>query len=98
MQIKGFAPQHVVSQAGKVWLIGSSNPEFFTRCKIESVNPVTLSTHTYPLAACGSYITTGSGAIFLADVVYVRGSEKSSCTSSGSIPQPATPPSWHPLS
>ena len=33
MQIKGFSPQHVVSQAGKVWLIGSSNPEFFTNAR-----------------------------------------------------------------
>lgn len=73
IDLKGFAPEHVFSQGGKVWLIGPSNPEGFTNCKIESVNPATLRRHLYPLAACGDYITTDGGAIYLTAISYEHG-------------------------
>jgi hypothetical protein len=73
MEIIGFAPEHVVSEGGKVWVVGSSSPESFNHCIIESVVPTTLRTDRHPLAACGGYITTGGGAIYLAAITYERG-------------------------
>jgi hypothetical protein len=58
---------------GKVWVIGSSRPESFNHCIIESVVPTTLRTRRYSLAACGAYFAIGGGAIYLAAISYERG-------------------------
>ena len=73
MEITGFAPEHVVSEGGKVWVIGSSRPESFNHCIIESGVPTTLRTRRYSLAACGAYFAIGGGAIYLAAISFERG-------------------------
>ncbi len=73
LRITGFSPEQVVSEAGRVWLIGPSDPGSFSNCEIESVDPTTLRTRRYPLAACGAYVTVGGGGIYLSAIAGVRG-------------------------
>jgi hypothetical protein len=62
-----FAPEQVVSEGGKIWLIGSTGSSADPSCAIEEVDPVRLRTETFPIPACGSYVAVGEGRIFLAD-------------------------------
>jgi hypothetical protein len=64
-----FAPQQVVSAAGRIWLVGSTEPED-RHCAIEEIDPVSLRTTTFSIPACGTYVAVGKGRIFLADGVF----------------------------
>lgn len=65
-----FAPEQVVSEGGKIWLVGSTGSSEDPSCAIEEVDPVSLRTETFPIPACGSYVAVGDGRIFLADGVF----------------------------
>jgi hypothetical protein len=65
-----FAPEQLVSEGGKIWLIGSIGSSEDQSCAIEEVDPVSLRTETFPIPACGSYVAVGEGRIFLADGVF----------------------------
>ena len=67
-----FAPAQVLSDGGKVWLVGSSPPGA-TSCAVESVDPTTLATRIYPLMGCGLDVVAGGGSLWLTAVTYLRG-------------------------
>jgi hypothetical protein len=60
-----FVPQQVVAEGGRIWLLGSTNPQRYTDCAIEEVNPSSLSTRMFPLPQCADDIAAGNGQIFL---------------------------------
>ncbi len=64
-----FSPQQVVSESGRIWLVGSTGPGY-GRCAIEEVDPSTLRRQVFALPACGSYVAVGDGRIFLADGIF----------------------------
>jgi hypothetical protein len=70
---RAFVPQQVVSASGKIWVLGSMSPG--DSCALAEVQPVSLRTTTYPLPACGSYVTVGGGKIFLADSVFTEATD-----------------------
>jgi len=68
-----FVPQQVVSASGRIWVLGSMAPD--NSCALAEVEPRSLHTTTFPLPACGSYITVGGGKIFLADGVFTEATD-----------------------
>lgn len=68
-----FVPQQVVSESGRIWVLGSMSPG--DSCALAEVQPVSLQTATFPLPACGGYITVGDGKIFLADGVFTEATD-----------------------
>jgi hypothetical protein len=70
-----FAPEQVVSEGGKIWLVGSTGSSEDPRCAIEEVDPVSLRSETFPIPACGSYVAVGDGRIFLADGVFTEATD-----------------------
>ncbi len=64
-----FSPQQVVSESGRIWLVGSTAPDN-RNCVVEEIDPASLRRRTFPLPACGSYLAVGGGRIFLADGVF----------------------------
>ncbi len=72
-----FVPEQVVSAAGKVWVIGTTQASGPDTCEIEEVDPATLRTRSYPLPLCGPNVAVDGSRIFIAAVVYTReGSEQ----------------------
>ncbi len=77
ISLPGISPQDIVSLDGEIWLIGlssvsSTTTSTPTRCSVEEIDPATLrSVHRYPLEACGDYVVSGGGAIFLAVITYI---------------------------
>ena len=64
-----FVPAQVTSLSGKIWFLGSSGTGTGAGCVLESVDPDTLRTRSFPLPACGGYLAVGGGRIFvLADI------------------------------
>lgn len=62
-----FVPLQVVSAAGKAWVEGTNTENFRDGCSLEEIDPATLHRMgSFPLPACGTYITTGGGLIYLA--------------------------------
>jgi hypothetical protein len=70
-----FAPEQVVSEGGKIWLVGSTGSSEDPSCAIEEVDPISLRTETFPIPACGSYVAVGDGRIFLADGVFTEATD-----------------------
>lgn len=68
-----FVPQQVVSASGKIWVLGSMTAD--DSCALAEVDPLSVRTTTFPLPACGSYITVGGGKIFLADGVFTQATD-----------------------
>lgn len=68
-----FLTQDVVASGGKIWLVGAVASIAANTCAVERVDPTTLRTTTYPLAACGGYVAVGGGMIFLVVARYVTG-------------------------
>lgn len=64
-----FVPSAVVSADGAVWVVGTQR----SACAIERIDPVSLRAEAFGLPACGSYVTTGDGSIFLAAGHEARG-------------------------
>jgi hypothetical protein len=68
-----FVPQQVVSEGGRIWLLGSTNPSRYTDCALEEVNPSTLTAETFPLPQCADDIAPGNGQLFLLTDTFVPG-------------------------
>jgi hypothetical protein len=68
-----FVPQQVVAEGGRIWVLGSTQPQSYTACAIEDVDPATLKTTLYPIQACAVDITTGPGRLFLVANNFVPG-------------------------
>jgi hypothetical protein len=66
-----FVPQQIVSEGGRIWLLGSTKPQRFTDCAIEELNPSTLSTRSFPLPACAADLVAGNGRLFLLTDTFV---------------------------
>ena len=66
-----FVPQQVVSEGGRIWLLGSTEPQSFTDCALEEVNPSTLATTSFPLPACAIDIVAGNGRLYLLTNAFV---------------------------
>jgi hypothetical protein len=58
-----FVPQQVVAEGGRIWLLGSTNPQRYTNCAIEEVDPSTLTTRTFPLPQCAADVAAGVGQL-----------------------------------
>ena len=70
-----FLPQEVVATTGLVWLVGRMGPTA-ERCGIERVDPNSLRTSSFGLAACGAYVAANDGHIYLAATRYVPASNE----------------------
>lgn len=61
-----FVPLQIVSADGKAWVEGTNTANYRDGCSLEEIDPTTLHSTAVPLPACGDYITTGGGLIYLA--------------------------------
>jgi hypothetical protein len=68
-----FVPQQVVAERGRIWILGSTEPQGYTGCAIDEVDPATLKTSLYPIQACADDITAGQGQLFLETNNFVPG-------------------------
>lgn len=70
--LPGFSPTDIASFGGKIWLVGetsvtSTTDDSHPQCSVEEINPATMHRiERYRLAACGTYVVAGGGAIYLA--------------------------------
>jgi hypothetical protein len=68
-----FTPTQILSEAGKIWLLGSTSglgqPQ---NCGIEEVDPTSLHYRTFPLPQCATYPVAGGGHIYLLGDSFVR--------------------------
>lgn len=77
IELRGISPRDIVSLDNKIWLVGvssasSSSTATVTRCSVEEVDPVTMHRiRRYLLDACGDYVVSGGGDIFLAVITYI---------------------------
>lgn len=77
ISLPDISPQDIVSLDGKIWLVGLSSPSSTTnptatRCSVEEVDPATMRrVHRYSLEACGDYVASGGGDIFLAVITFI---------------------------
>lgn len=69
-----LVPTQVVSAAGALWVVGTKGSSLVPTCSIERIDPQTLHPEDFPLPACGSYVTSGSGLIYIAASHEARGS------------------------
>ena len=68
-----FVPQQIVSEGGQMWLLGSTDPQKYTNCAIEQLNPQTLVRSIFPIPQCAVDIAAGAGQLFLAYNTWVPG-------------------------
>jgi hypothetical protein len=66
-----FVPQQVVSEGGRIWVLGSTSLSRYTDCAMEEVDPSTLATRTFPLPECAVDVAAGNGRIFLLTNTFV---------------------------
>ncbi len=60
-----FVAQEVAAAAGKVWVLGYTEPDANTDCALEEVTPTTMASSRFALPACATYMAAGEGRLFL---------------------------------
>jgi hypothetical protein len=58
-----FVPMQVTASAGRLWVVGSNDPSFFTQCQLEEVTPSTMGTRFFALPACPTDIAAIDGDV-----------------------------------